>query len=54
MSSSPFKIQTDTIKGAVINYDWEGCGSTSENSQKNFKPQPIQEIKIQTHQDFKK
>ena len=41
-------------KGVVINYDWEGGGSISENSQKNFKPPPIQEIKIQTPSRFQR
>ena len=35
-------------KGAVINYDREGDESISENFQKNFKPQLILQIKIQT------
>ena len=41
-------------KGAVINYDLEGGGSISENSQKTFKSPPIQEIKIQTPSRFQR
>ena len=40
--------------GAVINYDREEGGSISENSQKNFKPPPIQDIKIQTPSRFQR
>ena len=35
-------------QGAFINYDWQGGGRISENSQKNFKSPPILQIKIQT------
>ena len=41
------------FKGAVINYDREG-GSILENSQKNFKLPPLQEIKIQTPSRFQR
>ena len=52
-----FKIKIRLeFKGAVINYDQEGGGggggSISGYSQKNFKPPPIQEIKIQTPSRF--
>ena len=41
-------------KGALINYDREGRRSISEKSEKNFKPPPIQEIKIQTPSRFQR
>ena len=47
-------LREEIAKGAVINYDREGGGSISENSQKNFKPPPIQEIKIQTPSRFQR
>ena len=46
--------QNKTHKGAVINYGREGGGSISENSQKNFKPPPVQDIKIQTPSRFQR
>ena len=54
MPSASFGSMNDTTKGAVINYDREGGGSISENSQKNSKPPPIQDIKIQTPSTFQR